>query len=174
MLEDNLQYLKQYKDILCCPKCTGNLNYDNGIIECLDCHQHFQISDNIPLLFWPDQLNSSQEKVTHKLKIFYEDNPFPGYEDFDDIGSLIQYAKEGRFARLLDEQIPFGANIFEAGCGTGQLSNFLSIANRTVFATDMSFNSLKLGQDFKERNKLDRVNFLQMNLWILLTFFSSP
>jgi 2-polyprenyl-3-methyl-5-hydroxy-6-metoxy-1,4-benzoquinol methylase len=107
----------------------------------------------------------TQKDVTDKVKSFYENNPFPNYDDFDDVSSLIHQAKEGIFARILDEQIPFGARILEVGCGTGQLSIFLSIANRSVFATDMSFNSLRLGEEFKEKNKLERVHFLQMNLF---------
>jgi SAM-dependent methyltransferase len=56
--------------------------------------------------------------------------------------------------------------VLEAGCGTGQLSNFLGIrAERTVYGTDICLNSLKLGQAFKEKNHLDNVTFLQMNLF---------
>jgi len=105
------------------------------------------------------------ENITSTVKAFYEKNPFPNYDDLDNIGSLIKRAREGLFAKLLDEQIPFRARILEVGCGTGQLSNFLSIAKRTVFAADISLNSLSLGQGFKEKNKLKNVYFLQMNLF---------
>ncbi|MEO2167487.1 MAG: methyltransferase domain-containing protein, partial [bacterium] len=70
----------------------------------------------------------------------------------------------GVFARMLDDQVPPGASIIECGCGTGQLSNFLSIANRKVFAADMCMNSLRLGQGFARDHQLSRVRFLQMNL----------
>ena len=103
--------------------------------------------------------------VTKKIKDFYENNPFPNYDDLDDASSLMQRARQGLFAKLLDEQIPFGARILEAGCGTGQLSNFLSIANRTVFGTDLCFASLKLAQQFKQKNKLNSAHFVQMNLF---------
>ena len=70
------------------------------------------------------------------------------------------------FAKLLDDQIPFGARILECGCGTGQMSNFLSVANRTVFeGRDMSLHSLSLGQEFKEKNDLRTAHFIQMNLF---------
>ena len=68
-------------------------------------------------------------------------------------------------ARLLDEQIPFGARVIECGCGTGQLTNFLSVANRTVVGADLCLNSLKLATAFKTQNELDRAHFLQMNLF---------
>jgi SAM-dependent methyltransferase len=56
--------------------------------------------------------------------------------------------------------------IIEIGCGTGQLSNFLGlISGRTVVGADISVNSLKLGQQFKENTHIDNVAFLQMNLF---------
>ncbi len=42
---------------------------------------------------------------------------------------------------------------------------FLSVANRTVLATDVCLNSLRLGHSFNVRNDLDRAQFLQMNLF---------
>ncbi len=48
----------------------------------------------------------------------------------------------------------------------GELSNFLSMRwGRTVFATDLSLASLRLGQEFKVRNQLENVAFFQMNLF---------
>ena len=69
------------------------------------------------------------------------------------------------FAKLLDEQIPHGARIIECGCGTGQLTNFLSVAGRTAVGSDMCLNSLRMAQDFKEKNALKRAQFIQMNLF---------
>lgn len=123
------------------------------------------MSDNIPLLFWPTEWDESKSDVTNIVKSFYEETPFPNYDDFDNTGVLIEKAGQGLFAKLLDEQIPFGARVLECGCGTGQLSNFLSISNRMVVGTDICLNSLKLGQQFKEKNDLKRVNFVQMNLF---------
>jgi len=99
------------------------------------------------------------------VKEFYEETPFPSYEAFDSIDSLARKAREGVFARMLDEQVPPGARVIECGTGTGQLSNFLSIANREVFGTDICVNSLRLGQEFARRNDLHRVHFVQQNLF---------
>jgi SAM-dependent methyltransferase len=99
------------------------------------------------------------------VKAFYEETPFPNYEDFDSVGSLLNKARRGRFAKLLDDQIPPGSLVLECGCGTGQLSNFLSIANRNVLGTDICLSSLGLGREFKERSGLDRAHFIQMNLF---------
>jgi len=39
---------------------------------------------------------------------------------------------------LLNDAIPFGARVLEVGCGTGQLSIFLSLANREVIGADLT------------------------------------
>jgi SAM-dependent methyltransferase len=121
--------------------------------------------DGIPLLFWKSEWTSQNTDVTDRMKAFYERTPFPNYDDLDNIGSLIQKAKRSAFAKMLDEQIPLGVRVLECGCGTGQLSIFLSIPQRTVFGVDMCLNSLRLGEDFKNKNDLNRVHFLQMNLF---------
>jgi SAM-dependent methyltransferase len=125
----------------------------------------YPVEDGIPLLYWPNDWNPEQPDVTDAVKAFYEETPFPNYDDFDSIGSLAEKARQGIFARLLDEQVPPGTRILEVGCGTGQLSNFLSIVNRTVFGADLCLNSLRLGRDFARRHSLSRVQFLQMNLF---------
>ncbi|OSM00091.1 putative ubiquinone/menaquinone biosynthesis methylase [Magnetofaba australis IT-1] len=100
------------------------------------------------------------------MKAFYEKTPFPNYDGFDDAAALVQKAKQGFFARLLDEQTPFGAKIVECGCGTGQLSNFLGVGNnRVVVGLDLCLNSLRLANGFKQRNKLNNTRFFQANLF---------
>jgi SAM-dependent methyltransferase len=119
------------------------------------------------MLFWPNDWDNRKPDVTEIVKAFYEETPFPNYDDFDSVASFLAKARQGLFAKLLDEQVPagMGVRVIECGCGTGQLSNFLSIANRTVFATDICMNSLRLGRDFAERNGLGCVGFVQMNLF---------
>ncbi len=151
--------------ILCCPRCEGDLDGGDDRLVCSRCRQVFPVSDDIPLMFVPNEWSEDREDVTADVKAFYEETPFPNYEEFDSVGSLIRKAQQGRFAKLLDDQIPPDSLVLECGCGTGQLSNFLSIANRTVFGADICLNSLRLGQEFKERNGLKGVHFLQMNLF---------
>ncbi len=66
---------------------------------------------------------------------------------------------------LLNEQIPFNIRVLEVGCGTGQLTNFLSTASRSVFGIDICLNSLKIARNFQEKNNLKRAGFYQMNLF---------
>ena len=147
-----------------CPNCGASLAVAEASLQCEGCAQVFPIEDDVPLLFWPEDSEGSASDVTQIVKEFYEETPFPNYDDFDSVSSLAQKARTGVFARMLDDQIPPGASIIECGCGTGQLSNFLSIANRKVFAVDMCMNSLRLGQGFARDHQLSRVRFVQMNL----------
>lgn len=131
----------------------------------MGCHQSYQVVDRIPSLFWPNEWDPSIEDVTDKVKSFYEETPFPNYDEFDSAGSLIDKARKSLFASLLDDQIPWRTRILECGCGTGQLTNFLSIAGRTAIGTDLCMNSLRMARDFAEANALRRAHFLQMNLF---------
>lgn len=160
-----LKHIIDNLDIFMCPICGGDLEITGRQIKCPKCQSCYEVKNNIPLLFQPNDWNSSKKDITDAEKEFYENTPFPNYEDFESVGDLVQKAKRGLFARLLNEQIPFNVRVLEVGCGTGQLSNFLGIAHRTVFGTDMCLNSLRLGQEFKERSDLERVGFYQMNLF---------
>lgn len=165
---DHLPFLlRENIKIFVCPVCGGKIKLVRGksVIHCSKCNQVFTSEDGIPLLFWPNEWRSKDD-VTEVVKSFYEKTPFPNYEDIDSIWRLREKAKEGIFTYLLDEQIPHGAKILEIGCGTGQLSNFLgSTGKRTVFATDICLNSLKLGNKFKKKAKIKNTAFLQMNLF---------
>lgn len=106
--------------------------------------QIFPVVHGIPNLFVPNGWTAPGQlaDVTEVVKAFYEETPFPNYDDFDPRESLRQKARRGIFAALLDEQIVPGARVPEAGCGTGQLSNFLGLAwDRKVFGGDLSLNS---------------------------------
>ncbi len=150
---------------LTCPWCGGNFcEVPNGL-ECASCKKSFGAENSIPLLFCPNDWDGKDD-VTQKIKAFYEQTPFPNYEDIDSASSLRNKAEKGIFAKLLDEQIKPGAEVLEFGCGTGQLSNFLGLTwGRKVSGADMCLNSLKLAQKFKEQNDIDGVRFYQMNLF---------
>jgi carbamoyltransferase len=128
----------------------------------------YPIVEGIPRLFVPTEgsVNDGQD-VTEIVKQFYEQTPFPNYDDLDNQRALIEKARAGLFGRLLNEQIPYGARVVEVGCGTGQLTNFLSIAHRSVLGVDACLNSLLLAQHFKTEHGLKRAAFAQMNLFRL-------
>jgi carbamoyltransferase len=156
-----------YVEGLICPACQGSLRLVNNAgdtIACMKCGRRFTCEDGIPLLYWPTE-ETNLDNVTDLVREFYEEHPFPGYEEVDTAQRLVEKARKGIFARLMDDQIPSNARVLEVGCGTGQLSNFLAIRGRPVFGTDICLNSLKLGQRFRVNNALDTVNFVQMNLF---------
>ena len=165
MGRDLRRSLADYLPLLCCPGCGADLGFEGDELRCSGCDHLFADADGIPQLFWPHDEMGSSGDVTESMKAFYEETPFPDYDDFDSVASLIQKARAGMFARLLDEQAPTGALILECGCGTGQLSNFLSVSNRDTFGTDMCLNSLRLGENFRSDNELNRAHFIQMNLF---------
>jgi SAM-dependent methyltransferase len=126
----------------------------------------YPIVEGIPRLFVASSVPADGGlDVTERVKEFYEEVPFPNYDDLDSPRALIEKARAGLFARLLNEQIPYDARVVEIGCGTGQLTNFLSIAHRTVLGVDACLNSLRLAQKFKIEHGLERAAFAQMNLF---------
>jgi SAM-dependent methyltransferase len=163
--DETRAFLEEHLEIFCCPRCHADLALGESSLACARCGIDYSETGDIPQLFAPNQWDPAKKDVTDEIRAFYEETPFPNYDDFDSVASLIQKARQGRFARLLDEQVPPGTRVIECGCGTGQLSNFLSIANRTVFGTDLCLNSLRLGHEFKRKNELRRVLFMQMNLF---------
>ncbi|MFH1963938.1 MAG: hypothetical protein ABIJ42_00185 [Acidobacteriota bacterium] len=74
----------------------------------------FPFSGPIPKTFF--QPSEEGDSLTGTIQGFYDKNPFPNYEEFDDLAGLMEKAGKGIFARLLDEQIPFGSRILECGC----------------------------------------------------------
>ena len=165
MNEDTRKAVHEHLSSLCCPGCAADLRLAEDEIVCSGCAHRFACDGNIPMLFRPNEWSDSTEDVTDRMREFYEETPFPNYDDFDNVGSLIHKARQGMFAKRLDDQVPPGTLVLECGCGTGQLSSFLSITNRTVIGTDLCLNSLRLAQDFKEQNGLSLAHFLQMNLF---------
>jgi SAM-dependent methyltransferase len=116
-------------------------------------------------MFWPHESFGDASDVTEKVKAFYEQTPFPNYDDHETLRSLIEKSRRGLYAKMLNDAIPFNSTVLEVGCGTGQLSNFLGISCRRVIATDLCLNSLRLGEAFRREHGLSRVRFLQMNLF---------
>jgi SAM-dependent methyltransferase len=128
--------------------------------------RHYPVDHGIPQLFAPVDPTMSDRDVTEMVKAFYEETPFPNYEDIDSRETLVTKARQGRFAAALDEQLPEGGIVLEAGCGTGQLTNFLGLSwRRRVLGGDICLKSLRLANGFRERYRIANAAFLQMNLF---------
>jgi carbamoyltransferase len=107
------------------------------------------------------------DAVTGKVKAFYEENPFPNYDGVEDFGDLVNRGQKHAFTRDLLDAIGFNKLVLECGCGTGQLTHFLSLNNNHVLGIDLSLSSLKLAVEHKRRNALPRSAFAQMNIFDL-------
>jgi SAM-dependent methyltransferase len=128
----------------------------------------YPIEEGISRLFAPSDPAMADRDVTEMVKAFYEQTPFPNYDDLDSRESLIARSRQGLFAAALDEQLPDRAVVLEAGCGTGQLTNFLGLSwKRRVSGGDICLNSLRLANGFREKYRIANAAFLQMNLFRL-------
>jgi carbamoyltransferase len=125
----------------------------------------FEREEGIWRMFWPHEGMGDSSDVTRAVRAFYEETPFPNYEEHDSLRSLVEKSRRGRYARALDRTVPYNSTVLEVGCGTGQLSNFLGISCRRVIGADMCLNSLRLGERFRAEHGLGRVRFAQMNLF---------
>jgi SAM-dependent methyltransferase len=153
------------RNLLLSPCHRAPLRVVSERAACEQCGHRFDREAGIWKLFWPHEEFDSAEDVTRKVQRFYEDNPFPNYDDHDSVRTLIEKARKGVYGRALDRAIPYNSTVLEVGCGTGQLSNFLGVACRRVVGTDLCLNSLKLAEEFRSGHGLSRVRFVQMNLF---------
>lgn len=159
-----LSVIGGWGQLLRCPACAIPLRPRDSGLECETGAHQFEVKNGIPQLYWPTG-EATADSLTQTVKSFYEETPFPNYDDLDSAGTLIQKARKSIFGRLLDEQVPLKARVLECGCGTGQLSNFLAVGNRSVFGTDICLNSLGLAQQFATQNNISSVHFVQQNLF---------
>ena len=154
-------------DLFACSICGGSvrMSTEHNALQCIECVHLFKVERGIPLMFSSNDWGAKKD-VTGTVKSFYDERPFPNYDDPDSDFTLQQKAERGIFARLLNEQVALGAKVLEVGCGTGQLTNYLGLKwGRTVFGSDLSLNALRLGQEFKIKNSIENVLFINMNLF---------
>jgi len=144
------------REWLVCPACASALS---AAWACAGCGARFEAADGIPNLRLPG------DPRTEAVRRFYEAAPFPGYPPRDSLAAFRARAEErSRFAALLDRAIPAGASIVEVGCGTGQMSLYLSRAGRVVIGADVSRAALALGKDAARRFGLGGVQFVETDL----------
>src|SRR5580692_11515699 len=143
------------RDLLACPACGSVLAVG---WRCTECGARYTAPDGIP------DLRLGGDARGDAVRRFYEHAPFPGYRQRETLASLYARAERSAFARLLDEAIPGDARILEVGCGTGQMSLYLTRADRLVIGADLTRASLLLGQIAARRFGLARVQFVETDL----------
>lgn len=107
----------------------------------------------------------SYRTIIHRVRRFYERYSFPGYETIDDLEALTSKASANLYVKLLLNQLPSSGRILELGCGTGQLTNLLSVDNLRVIGIDLSLNSLRQAETFRHHQFLDTAKFIQMDIF---------
>ena len=106
--------------------------------------------------------NATVEKVID----FYNEAPFPNYENNDDKSSINQKGENNYLAKQFKNFIGFNKDILEVGCGTGQLSLYFSIGNNNrVYALDPTLESINLGKEFAKKNKIENVKFVNADIF---------
>ena len=110
---------------------------------------------------------SPSDPITLEVREFYEKNPFPNYDGIQDYADIVMQGQRSAFSRKLLSSVGMNKLILECGCGTGQLSHFLSLNNNHVLGIDLSLSSLQLALDFKLQHNLQRTAFVQMDIFDL-------
>ena len=124
---------------------------------------NFLNKTDIPNFFLDDD-----STITNRQGKFYNEVLFPNYDDFDDFSALLDKGSRSLFTKMLDGELPYNSKILELGCGTGQLSIYLSRFNRQIHGVDISKGSLKLGEKFRKENSREKVFFSRMNVFNLI------
>jgi carbamoyltransferase len=144
------------EEALACPCGSGSRLRRNGAeIVAESCRHRFQILDGVPELHWPQNGGARTEKTES-----------PDYDESESVRSLIEKSRRIPYARTLDETIPYNASVLEIGCGAGELSNFLGVSCRRVTGADARMDSLRAAEAFRRANRLSRVRFVQINLFL--------
>ena len=134
---------------MACPLDGNALRWDRAGGRLLDGHHEYPIRLGIPVSVCAEAADwlRTSTMLPRSSKNFTRKHHFPTMTGLDTRDSLRQKATAGILARMLDAQLPRRCKILEAGCGTGQMTNFLAMhQGRTVVGSDICFNSLKSGQ----------------------------
>ncbi len=107
-----------------------------------------------------------EDPVTSKVKDFYKDDPFPNYKIDDNKHTIVRLGDNNWLMKELKKFVGFNKLLLEAGSGTCQLSNYLAIGtNNQIYAFDGTFQSLKLGKEFAEKNNIQNVSFVRGDIF---------
>tara|TARA_B100000953_G_C17945796_1_gene398398 strand:+ start:34 stop:975 length:942 start_codon:yes stop_codon:yes gene_type:complete len=135
-----------------------------------DSKKEINFNENFEYKFFkdiPDLFLEDGNSLTKIQSDFYNDVKFPNYDDVEDFGSLLDKSRRSIFVKKLDDEIPMGSNILEAGCGTGQMSIVLSRYARQIYGIDLSKGSLIEAKQFIDSNNIKSVHLFRMNIFKL-------
>ena len=102
---------------------------------------------------WPRSRPRSGDPHHRQIKASTRSIHFPSYDGVQEFGDLVNRERRLLHDRELLDAIGFNKLVLECGCGTGQLSHFLSLNNNHVLGIDLSLSSLKLAVEHKPATK---------------------
>ena len=109
---------------------------------------------------------SLDDPITTKVGAFYENDPFPNYKVDDNKDAILKIGDQNPLMKELKKFIGFNKSVLEIGSGTCQLSNYLAIGtNNQIYAFDSSFNSIKLGKKFADKNSIKNIKFIRGDIF---------
>jgi hypothetical protein len=86
--------LEEHRHIFQCPGCGGELQWDDARIHLPRLQSHLRNRGRHPDALLVQRLGRIPLHVTDTVKAFYEETPFPNYDDFDSVASLQRKASE--------------------------------------------------------------------------------
>ena len=102
------------------------------------------------------------DDIAKKVANFYNNKPFPNYDDNDNRQSLLHKGNKNQLTCKFKNHVGFSKNILEVGPGTCQVSIYLAIGtNNQIVVFAPAQESLKLGQKFAKLNSLTGENKLK-------------
>jgi 2-polyprenyl-3-methyl-5-hydroxy-6-metoxy-1,4-benzoquinol methylase len=146
---------------LICPDTGLDLFMNNNFLLSNKGNTKYLIEDDILRL-----MGNINDKKSEQVRNFYMEDPFPNYNSFDNLEDFIEKMYKNNFVQSIINIIKPNDYILEFGCGTGQLSNYLSaVSYANIIGADLSFNSLIIANEFKKKNNLKGVNFVETNIF---------
>lgn len=144
-----------------CPKTKYSLVKDGHNLTTEDKKNTYEINDGI-LRF----INNIEDAKTLGVREFYMDDPFPNYNSFDTLDKFIELMSANTYIQSILKLLKPNDSILEFGCGTGQLGNYLSaMSYSNIIGTDLTINSLKIANDFKKKNNLKGIDFVETDIF---------
>lgn len=106
------------------------------------------------------------ENITGSLEYLTKTSSLLSYEGINNRFQFREKINDNLLFNMLDAQLPRDAVVLEAGCGTGQLSNYLAMSPwRRVIGADIEQISLIEAEKFRCQFEINNSAFLRMNVF---------
>lgn len=154
--------MSELTNLFISPETKQELNLINNELISADKKYKYEIEDDIFKFVSKNNI----ETKTNSVRDFYLDYSFPNYNDFDTLEMFVKKMSNNLFIKELTQNINPKNKVLEFGCGTGQLGNYLAATGYSqIISADLSINSLKLANNFKKKNNINGINFVETDIF---------